>query len=132
MSHINCELVNYDLFPAMLKRMGKELDFTAAESVAMGKRLAQSLKLAGKTQAWLAKAMNVSTAHTNKMVKQGTGSLASWALACKLLNASMDYVVLGRGDVGTDAQTWLRELMRTSFKHVPNANKVIAEELKRL
>ena len=74
----------------------RELRFTEADRAAIGMRFRQHIDLNPR---WdtnkLAREMNVSRQQINNMC-DGHGSLAAFAIACRTIKASLDYVILGK------------------------------------
>lgn len=68
---------------------------TATQRKDYGKRLADAIDRAGRTQVWVAEQLHCTEAQVSKMCKHGAGGLWAFAQACDLIGASLDYVVLG-------------------------------------
>ena len=62
---------------------------------AMGQRLREAIKQAGKNQSWLAQELGVSTAAVSKFCSRGSFTLETLAKCCLLLQCSMDWIVFG-------------------------------------
>lgn len=59
----------------------------------------------------------------NKMLNHGAGSLAGWRTACKIMKASMDYVVFGTMERAGEDFTALLNANREMGKAVESLRK---------
>lgn len=71
-----------------------EIKIPLDEARRMGQRLQERINHAKMSQRELAARLGCAPEMVNKMVNKGGGSLAGWRQACKILGASMDYVVM--------------------------------------
>lgn len=101
---------------ATVTPMAREVKFTPELAEAMGDRLRQLIVQSPWSRPQFAIKLGVSTAMLSKMINQGGGSLAAWAKACELLNASLDYVVLARFPTADPA--WVQRVLRAGMEAV--------------
>lgn len=115
---------------ATVTRMAREVKFPPERAEAMGARLLQLIEQSPWTRPQFAVKLGVSTAMLSKMVNQGGGSLAAWAKACELLDASLDYVVLAR--FPTADPEWVQRVLKAGMEVVGKEGHPVPPELLRL